>query len=318
MKRPRCRRGHPGPGPDRRRRARTRRARRRSRPASRSRRPRSGINQLCGSGLRAVAFGCQAIKAGDANIVVAGGQESMSQAPHCAHLRDGTKMGELKLVDTMIKDGLWDAFNGYHMGNTAENVAQQVPDHPRAAGRVRGRVAEQGRGGAEGAAGSRTRSSRSRSRPARATSSSTPTSIPRHGTTAETLGQAAPGLQQGRHGHRRQRLGHQRRRRGAGADERRRGASGAGSSRWRGSCRGRPPASTRRSWASARSRPRRRRSRRPAGRSTDLDLVEANEAFAAQACAVGKELGLGSRRRSTSMAAPSRSAIRSAPRARAC
>ena len=84
-----------------------------------------GINQLCGSGLRAVAFGWQAIRNGDASIMVVGGQESMSQAPHVAHMRDGTKMGDLKMVDSMLKDGLWDAFNGYHMGNTAENVAQK-------------------------------------------------------------------------------------------------------------------------------------------------------------------------------------------------
>ncbi|MBM3580989.1 MAG: acetyl-CoA C-acetyltransferase, partial [Alphaproteobacteria bacterium] len=84
-----------------------------------------GINQLCGSGLRSVALGFQAIKLGDARIVVAGGQESMSQSPHCTHLRNGTKMGAAELVDTMIKDGLWDAFNGYHMGNTAENVAKR-------------------------------------------------------------------------------------------------------------------------------------------------------------------------------------------------
>ena len=87
--------------------------------------PAWGINQLCGSGLRAVALGYQQIANGDAEIVVAGGQESMSMAPHCAHLRNGTKMGSLEMVDTMIKDGLWDAFNGYHMGNTAENVAKQ-------------------------------------------------------------------------------------------------------------------------------------------------------------------------------------------------
>ncbi|MFC4350647.1 acetyl-CoA C-acetyltransferase [Fodinicurvata halophila] len=83
------------------------------------------INQLCGSGLRSVALGYQAIQTGDCDIVVAGGQESMSQAPHCAHLRNGHKMGDVKFIDTMIKDGLWDAFNGYHMGNTAENVAQK-------------------------------------------------------------------------------------------------------------------------------------------------------------------------------------------------
>ena len=87
--------------------------------------PAWGVNQLCGSGLRTVALGYQAIRQGDSRIVIAGGQESMSQAPHCAHLRDGVKMGDLKMVDTMIKDGLWDAFNGYHMGNTAENVAQR-------------------------------------------------------------------------------------------------------------------------------------------------------------------------------------------------
>ena len=83
------------------------------------------VNQLCGSGLRTVALGYQAIKVGDSQIVVAGGQESMSQAPHVAHLRGGTKMGDVKFIDSMIKDGLWDAFNGYHMGNTAENVAKK-------------------------------------------------------------------------------------------------------------------------------------------------------------------------------------------------
>ena len=84
-----------------------------------------GINQLCGSGLRAVAMGAQAIGMGDAEIMVVGGQESMSQAPHAMHLRNGTKMGDPSMIDTMIRDGLWDAFNGYHMGNTAENVAQR-------------------------------------------------------------------------------------------------------------------------------------------------------------------------------------------------
>jgi acetyl-CoA C-acetyltransferase len=87
--------------------------------------PAWGVNQLCGSGLRSVALGYQAILNGDSEIVVAGGQESMTMAPHCAYLRNGTKMGSLEMMDTMIKDGLWDAFNGYHMGNTAENVAKQ-------------------------------------------------------------------------------------------------------------------------------------------------------------------------------------------------
>ncbi len=83
------------------------------------------INMVCGSGLRSVALGAQAIQTGDSSIVVAGGQESMSMSAHAAHLRNGTRMGSLDLVDTMIKDGLWDAFNGYHMGVTAENVARQ-------------------------------------------------------------------------------------------------------------------------------------------------------------------------------------------------
>ncbi|MXN47657.1 acetyl-CoA C-acyltransferase [Shinella kummerowiae] len=83
------------------------------------------MNQLCGSGLRAVALGLQQIATGDANIIVAGGMESMSMAPHCAHLRGGVKMGDFKMIDTMIKDGLTDAFYGYHMGITAENVAKQ-------------------------------------------------------------------------------------------------------------------------------------------------------------------------------------------------
>ncbi|NDW03857.1 acetyl-CoA C-acetyltransferase [Jiella pacifica] len=84
-----------------------------------------GLNQLCGSGLRTVAIGMQQIAMGDAKVIVAGGQESMSMAPHAAYLRAGQKMGDLKMVDTMLKDGLIDAFNGYHMGNTAENVARQ-------------------------------------------------------------------------------------------------------------------------------------------------------------------------------------------------
>ncbi|WP_292026584.1 acetyl-CoA C-acetyltransferase [Brevundimonas sp. UBA2416] len=87
--------------------------------------PAWSLNQICGSGLRAVAIGAQQIALGDARIVVAGGQESMSQAPHAQALRTGQKMGDLKLIDTMISDGLWDAFNGYHMGQTAENVADK-------------------------------------------------------------------------------------------------------------------------------------------------------------------------------------------------
>lgn len=87
--------------------------------------PAYGVNILCGSGLKSVALAHQAIRNGDSTIVVAGGQESMSRAPHVAHLRDGAKMGAVEFLDSMLKDGLWDAFHGYHMGNTAENVAQQ-------------------------------------------------------------------------------------------------------------------------------------------------------------------------------------------------
>ncbi|MCO4828312.1 MAG: acetyl-CoA C-acetyltransferase, partial [Lentibacter algarum] len=83
------------------------------------------INQVCGSGLRAVALGAQHIQLGDADIVAAGGQENMSLSPHVAHLRDGIKMGDMKYIDSMIRDGLWDAFNNYHMGQTAENVAEK-------------------------------------------------------------------------------------------------------------------------------------------------------------------------------------------------
>ena len=83
------------------------------------------LNQVCGSGLRTVAIGAQQIANGDADVIVAGGQENMSMSPHASHLRDGHKMGDYKMIDTMIKDGLWDAFNGYHMGTTAENVAEK-------------------------------------------------------------------------------------------------------------------------------------------------------------------------------------------------
>ena len=84
-----------------------------------------GLNQVCGSGLRAVALGAQHIQLGDASVVCAGGQENMTLSPHVAHLRAGQKMGDMKYIDSMIRDGLWDAFNGYHMGQTAENVAEQ-------------------------------------------------------------------------------------------------------------------------------------------------------------------------------------------------
>ena len=108
------------------------------------------INQVCGSGLRAVALGAQHIQLGDADIVVAGGQESMSLSPHVAHLRAGQKMGDLNFIDSMIKDGLWDAFNGYHMGQTAENVANQWQISRDMQDEFARGQPEQGRGRAEG------------------------------------------------------------------------------------------------------------------------------------------------------------------------
>ena len=83
------------------------------------------VNQVCGSGIRSVASGFQSIKSGDSKIIISGGQENMSLAPHAIHLRDGKKLGDTEMIDTMIKDGLWDAYNGYHMGVTAENVAKK-------------------------------------------------------------------------------------------------------------------------------------------------------------------------------------------------
>ena len=83
------------------------------------------VNQVCGSGIRSIASGFQSIKTGGSNVIIAGGQENMSLAPHAIHLRDGKKLGDAELIDTMIKDGLWDAFHGYHMGVTAENVAEK-------------------------------------------------------------------------------------------------------------------------------------------------------------------------------------------------
>ncbi len=182
--------------------------------------PAWSLNQLCGSGLRAVALGAQQIAQGDAEIVVAGGQESMSQSPHAPNLRNGQKMGDLAFVDTMIKDGLWDAFHGYHMGQTAENIAARWQitreDQDRFA------VASQNRAEAAKKAG-------------RFKDEIAPVTIkgrkgdtivdqrrvhPRTASTLESISGLRPAFSQGRHGHRGQRLGPQRRRRGPGADER--------------------------------------------------------------------------------------------------
>ena len=176
------------------------------------------INQLCGSGLRAVALGLQQIANGDANVIVAGGMESMSMAPHAAHLRNGVKMGDFKYIDTMIKDGLTDAFHGYHMGNTAENIAakwqisreeqdrfatasQNKAEAAQKAGKFKDEIAPFTISTQEGRRDRRRRRVHPPRRDLRGAR------------------QAAPGVLQGRLGDGGQRLGHQRRRRGAGADD---------------------------------------------------------------------------------------------------
>jgi acetyl-CoA C-acetyltransferase len=249
-----------------------------------------GLNQLCGSGLRAVALGYQAIRAGDQAIVVAGGQESMSQAPHCIHLRGGVKMGNAEMIDTMIKDGLWDAFNGYHMGNTAENVAQKWQitradqDAFAAASQQKAEAAQ--------------KSGRFKAEIVPVTVASRKGDIiidadeyPRHGTTAEILGKLRPAfLREG---------GTVTAGNASGIND---GAAAvvlmtaAAAAK-----RGLTPLARIVSWATAGVDPALMGSGPiPASRAAlakagwkkeDLDLIEANEAFAAQACAVNKELG---------------------------
>ena len=247
------------------------------------------INQLCGSGLRSVALGYQAIQLGDSDIVVAGGQESMSQAPHCAHLRDGTKMGDLKFQDTMITDGLICAINGYHMGNTAENVAkkwQLTRDDQDAF-----------------AAGSQQKAEAAQ-KAGRFAEEIVPVTIqsrkgdvivdtdeyPKHGTTAETLAKLRPAFDQ---------EGTVTAGNASGIND---GAAIAVlMSAEEAARRGIAPLARIVSWATAGVDPAimgtgpipaSRKALEKAGWTVDdLDLVEANEAFAAQALAVNKDLG---------------------------
>jgi acetyl-CoA C-acetyltransferase len=249
-----------------------------------------GINQLCGSGLRAVALGYQAIKIGDSSIVVAGGQESMSQAPHCMHLRNGVKMGDAQLVDTMIKDGLWDAFNGYHMGNTAENVAQrwqitrEQQDQLAARSQARAEAAQKA---------------------GRFKDEIVPVTIqtrkgetvvendeyPRHGTTVEALAKLRPAFDKN---------GTVTAGNASGIND---GAAAVVlMSADEAKKRGINPLARIVSWATAGVDPAvmgtgpipasRAALKRAGWNVGDLDLIEANEAFAAQACAVNKDLGL--------------------------
>ena len=248
-----------------------------------------GVNQLCGSGLRTVALGYQAIRAGDSDIVVAGGQESMSQAPHCIHLRNGVKMGDTQMIDTMIKDGLWDAFNGYHMGNTAENVAQRW----QITREQQDTLAQRSQARAEAAQ----KSGRFKDEivPVKIATRKGEVTVdtdeyPKHGTTLEVLAKLRPAFDKN---------GTVTAGNASGIND---GAAAvvlmtaAMAER-----RGLKPLARIVSWATAGVDPAvmgsgpipaSRLALKRAGWSVgDLDLVEANEAFAAQACAVNKELG---------------------------
>jgi acetyl-CoA C-acetyltransferase len=247
------------------------------------------INQLCGSGLRAVALGYQAIRVGDSDIVVAGGQESMSQAPHCIHLRNGTKMGDAQMIDTMIKDGLWDAFNGYHMGNTAENVAQkwqitrEQQDQFAAASQQKAEAAQKA-----GKFKDEIVPVTIKTRKGDVVVDSD--EYPKHGTTVEALAKLRPAFDKN----------------GTVTAGNASGINDGAAvvvlmSAKEADRRGLKPLARIASWATAGVDPAVMGSGPiPASRAAlkkagwnhqDLDLVEANEAFAAQACAVNKDLG---------------------------
>src|SRR3979411_2564015 len=251
--------------------------------------PAWGVNQLCGSGLRTVALGYQAILNGDSDIVVAGDQESMSMAPHCAHLRNGVKMGDFNMVDTMIKDGLWDAFNGYHMGNTAENVAQkyqitrQQQDEFAVGSQNKAEAAQKG-GKFKDEIAPVTVKSRKGDTVVDADE------YPRHGTTLDTVGKLRPAFTKD---------GTVTAGNASGIND---GAAAVGlMGASEAAKRGKTPLARIVSWAHAGVDPAimgtgpipaSRAALQKAGwKVEDLDLIEANEAFAAQACAVNKDLG---------------------------
>ena len=248
-----------------------------------------GVNQLCGSGLRTVALGYQAIRNGDSDIVVAGGQESMSQAPHCMHLRNGTKMGDAAMVDTMIRDGLWDAFNGYHMGNTAENVAQKWQITREQQDQFA--VASQTKAEAAMKAGRFKDEIVPVKIPGRHGETIVDTDEhPKHGTTFEVLSRLRPAFDKN---------GTVTAGNASGINDG--GAAVVLMSAEQAAKRGLAPLARIVSWATAGVDPAVMGSGPiPASRAAlqkagwaigDLDLVEANEAFAAQACAVNKDLG---------------------------
>ncbi|MBO6948758.1 MAG: acetyl-CoA C-acetyltransferase [Rhodospirillales bacterium] len=248
-----------------------------------------GINQLCGSGLRTVALGYQSIKLGDSDIVVAGGHESMSQAPHVMHLRNGVKMGSGELLDTMLRDGLMDAFAGYHMGNTAENVAQKwqlTRDEQDSFA-----VASQEKAEAAQKAGK----FKDEIVPVTITSRKGETVVdtdehPKHGTTMESLGKLRPAFDK---------EGTVTAGNASGIND---GAAAVVlMSADNAEKRGAPVLARIKSWATAGVDPAimgtgpipaSRMALEKAGWTVDdLDLIEANEAFAAQACAVNKDMG---------------------------
>jgi acetyl-CoA C-acetyltransferase len=247
------------------------------------------INQVCGSGLRTIALGYQAIKVGDSDIVVAGGQESMSQSPHCSHLRTGTKMGDAQMVDSMIKDGLWCAFNGYHMGNTAENVAEKwqlTREEQDAFAAASQQKAEAAQGAGRFA---------DEIVPVTITSRKGDTVVdadeyPKHGTTAEYLGKLRPAFAKD---------GTVTAGNASGIND---GAAAVVlMSADEAAKRGVEPLARIVSWATTGVDPAIMGTGPiPASRAAldkagwtvdDLDVIEANEAFAAQACAVNKDLG---------------------------
>jgi acetyl-CoA C-acetyltransferase len=251
--------------------------------------PAWGVNQLCGSGLRTVALGYQAILNGDSDIVVAGGQESMSMAPHCAYLRGGVKMGNFEMVDTMIKDGLWDAFNGYHMGNTAENVAKQY--QITRAQQDAFAVASQNKAEAAQKAGK----FKDEIAPVTIKTRKGDTVVdtdeyPKHGTTAESVAKLRPAFDK---------EGTVTAGNASGIND---GAAAVVLMKASEALRaGKKPLARIVSWAHAGVDPAimgtgpipaSRAALKKAGwKIEDLDLIEANEAFAAQACAVNKDLG---------------------------
>ena len=251
--------------------------------------PAWGVNQLCGSGLRTVALGYQAILNGDSDIVVAGGQESMSMAPHAQYLRGGVKMGALEFVDTMIKDGLWDAFNGYHMGNTAENVAKQY--------QITRQQQDEFATGSQNKAEAAQKAGKFKDEIAPVTVKSRKGDIvvdtdeyPKAGVTVESIAKLRPAFEKD---------GTVTAANASGIND---GAAAVVlMSAKQAAKEGRTPIARIVSWAHAGVDPKimgtgpipsSRAALKKAGWNiADLDLIEANEAFAAQACAVNKDLG---------------------------